>query len=151
MKKIITFCLLLLSFIVYCQNESDEKLINWIYPKNISKKIFELNSLEFKNIHHYEMVFSDLKDDSFVVDNNKYQIDGNKVILISKEIDGNQYKFLENNIYYMYDTSKFYTVSGFYKIQNNKIIIDKDTIIIINSNTLQLDNLNLHKINSILP
>lgn len=61
------------------------------------------------------------------------------------------YKFLENNIYYMYDTSKFYTVSGFYKIQNNKIIIDKDTIIIINSNTLQLDNLNLHKINSILP
>lgn len=61
------------------------------------------------------------------------------------------YKFLENNIYYMYDASKFYTVSGFYKIQNNKIIIDKDTIIIINSNTLQLDNLNLHKINSILP
>lgn len=61
------------------------------------------------------------------------------------------YKFLENNIYYMYDTSKFYTVSGFYKIQNNKIIINKDTIIIINSNTLQLDNLNLHKINSIIP
>lgn len=120
MKKIITFCLLLLSFIVYCQNESDEKLINWIYPKNISKKIFELNSLEFKNIHHYEMVFSDLKDDSFVVDNNKYQIDGNKVILISKEIDGNQYKFLENNTYWELPESdkpkfwKFSEMSGYF-------------------------------------
>lgn len=62
------------------------------------------------------------------------------------------YKFLENNVYYMYDTSKFYTVSGFYKIQNNEIIMDKGyVIIIINSNTLKLGNLNLHKINSILP
>lgn len=117
MKYIFTFCCFYLTLSLSAQTE---RIIDWVLPKEIVKKKFELNSVEFNRASEYEMLYQIENDNSFFIDNRKYYYDSDNNTILVKEIDidGNINILTESNVYFMIPENSW----KYAEIKNNYII-----------------------------